>query len=89
MQCIPVGAELRLLVTVQNDLLQQRREVLWEVRLHEGLHCDGDLIGGLCLREGSGNDSVDEVLAELCLTFILKDEGPELRVHPFHKVARL
>jgi hypothetical protein len=74
-------------VFIQDDLLEQLNELVWQVSRHEGLDRDGDILWVLGLAEGSLDHLIDELATEAVLN--IKDNLPELWVTTTNQVAGL
>ena len=72
-------------VFIQDDLLEQFNELIWQISRHEGLDSDGDILRVLGLTEGSLDDLVDELTTIAVLN--VKDNLPKFWVTATNQVA--
>eukprot|EP00906_Rhabdomonas_costata_P003375 RCo005161 len=85
-QVLEVAIVLEFRVAVQDDLLQQLRELVRKVCRHEGLHRGGDLLRHSRLRQRGLHHLVDQQLA---VGTVHKHFGPQLGVLALHKIPGL
>ena len=74
-------------VFIQDNLLEQLNELIWQIGRHEGLDRHGYILWILGLAEGSLDDLVDELTTVAVLN--IKDNLPELRITTANQVASL
>ena len=74
-------------VFIQDNLLEQLNELIWQIGRHEGLDRHGDILWILGLTEGSLDDLVDELTTVAVLN--VEDNLPELWVTTANQVASL